>query len=32
VQSNGVTAAGAALLPFVAIMFALSRWTGKLVD
>jgi EmrB/QacA subfamily drug resistance transporter len=32
VQGYGATAAGAALLPFIAIMFALSRWAGKLVD
>jgi EmrB/QacA subfamily drug resistance transporter len=32
VQGFGATAAGAALLPFVAIMLSLSRWAGKLVD
>ena len=32
VQGWGATAAGAALLPFIAIMFALSRWAGALVD
>ena len=32
VQGYGATAAGAALLPFIAIMFALSRWAGSLVD
>ncbi len=32
VQGLGATAAGAALLPFVAILFALSRWAGTLVD
>ncbi len=32
VQGYGATAAGAALLPFVVIMFALSRWAGSLVD
>jgi len=32
VQGWGATAAGAALLPFVIIMFALSRWAGGLVD
>ena len=32
VQGWSATAAGAALLPFVAIMFALSRWAGALVD
>jgi EmrB/QacA subfamily drug resistance transporter len=32
VQGFGATAAGAAFLPFIAIMFALSRWAGKLVD
>lgn len=32
VQGYGATAAGAALLPFIAIMFALSRWAGGLVD
>jgi EmrB/QacA subfamily drug resistance transporter len=31
-QGYGATAAGAALLPFIAIMFSLSRWTGGLVD
>jgi predicted MFS family arabinose efflux permease len=32
VQGFGATAAGAALLPFIAIMFALSTWAGTLVD
>jgi len=32
VQGYGATSAGAALLPFVAIMFALSTWAGTLVD
>ncbi|MGE7137826.1 DHA2 family efflux MFS transporter permease subunit [Luteibacter sp. NPDC031894] len=32
VQGYGATGAGASLLPFVVIMFALSRWTGQLVD
>ena len=32
VQGYGATAAGAALLPFIAIMFVLSRWAGTLVD
>jgi EmrB/QacA subfamily drug resistance transporter len=32
VQGLSATAAGAALLPFVAIMFALSRWAGGLVE
>lgn len=32
VQGYGATAAGASLLPFVIIMFVLSRWTGRLVD
>lgn len=32
VQGYGATAAGASLLPFVAIMFVLSRWSGRLVD
>ena len=32
VQGLSATAAGAALLPFIAIMFALSRWAGGLVD
>ncbi|HEX4327796.1 MAG TPA: MFS transporter, partial [Burkholderiales bacterium] len=32
VQGLGATAAGAALLPFIAIMFTLSRWAGTLVD
>lgn len=31
VQGLSATAAGAALLPFIAIMFALSRWAGGLV-
>jgi EmrB/QacA subfamily drug resistance transporter len=32
VQGFSATAAGAALLPFVVIMFLLSRWAGGLVD
>lgn len=32
VQGYGATAAGAALLPFIAIMFVFSRWAGGLVD
>lgn len=32
VQGYGATVAGAALLPFIAIMFLLSRWAGGLVD
>jgi EmrB/QacA subfamily drug resistance transporter len=32
VQGYGATGAGASLLPFIVIMFALSRWTGRLVD
>lgn len=32
VQGYSATAAGAALLPFIAIMFALSGWAGQLVD
>lgn len=32
VQGYGATAAGASLLPFVIIMFALSRFAGRLVD
>jgi EmrB/QacA subfamily drug resistance transporter len=32
VQGMGATGAGAALLPFIAIMFVLSRWAGTLVD
>lgn len=32
VQGYGATGAGAALLPFIAIMFLLSRWAGSLVD
>ncbi|NML47005.1 MFS transporter [Ramlibacter sp. G-1-2-2] len=32
VQGLSATAAGAALLPFIAIMFALSRWAGALVE
>ncbi|QDZ26839.1 MFS transporter [Noviherbaspirillum sp. UKPF54] len=32
VQAYSATAAGAALLPFILTMFALSRWAGRLVD
>jgi EmrB/QacA subfamily drug resistance transporter len=32
VQGYSATVAGAALLPFIAIMFLLSRWAGTLVD
>lgn len=32
VQGYSATAAGAALLPFVVIMFSLSRWSGGLID
>jgi EmrB/QacA subfamily drug resistance transporter len=32
VQGYGATAAGAALLPFIIIIFVLSRWAGSLVD
>jgi EmrB/QacA subfamily drug resistance transporter len=32
VQGYSATAAGAAFLPFILIMFALSRWSGGLVD
>jgi EmrB/QacA subfamily drug resistance transporter len=32
VQGYSATAAGAAFLPFIAIMFTLSRWAGTLVD
>jgi len=32
VQGYSATAAGAALLPFILIMFVLSRWAGTLVD
>src|SRR5262249_18762598 len=32
VQGYSATAAGAALLPFILIMFVLSRWSGSLVD
>ena len=32
VQGYSAVAAGAALLPFVLLMFALSRWSGGLVD
>ena len=32
IQAYSATAAGAAFLPFVLIMFSLSRWSGGLVD
>ena len=32
VQGYTATAAGAALMPFIVIMFSLSRWAGGLVD
>ena len=32
VQRYSATAAGAALLPFVVLMFTLSRWSGGLID
>jgi EmrB/QacA subfamily drug resistance transporter len=32
VQGYSTTAAGAAFLPFIAIMFLLSRWSGGMVD
>jgi EmrB/QacA subfamily drug resistance transporter len=32
VQGYGATAAGAALLPFILIMFGFSRWAGTLVE
>jgi len=32
VQGYSATAAGGALLPFILILFALSRWAGQLVD
>lgn len=32
VQGYSASAAGAALLPFILIMFVLSRWAGRLVD
>jgi len=32
VQGYGATAAGAAFVPFIVIIFALSRWAGRLVD
>jgi EmrB/QacA subfamily drug resistance transporter len=32
VQGFSATAAGAAMLPFIAIMFVLSTWAGRLVD
>ncbi len=32
VQEYSATAAGAALLPFILILFFLSRWSGSLVD
>ena len=31
-QGYSATAAGSALIPFVVIMFVLSRWAGRLVD
>jgi MFS family permease len=32
VQGYGATAAGAVFMPFIVIMFVLSRWAGRLVD
>lgn len=32
VQGYSATAAGASLLPFIVIMFSLSRWSGSLID
>ncbi len=32
VQSYSPTQAGAALLPFVLLLFSLSRWSGRLLD
>ena len=32
IQGYSATAAGAALLPFVVLMFSLSRWAGGLID
>ena len=32
IQGYSATAAGAALLPFIALMFTLSRWSGGLID
>jgi EmrB/QacA subfamily drug resistance transporter len=32
IQGYSATGAGAALLPFIVIMFILSRWAGRLVD
>src|SRR5437868_2072985 len=32
IQGYSATAAGAALLPFVMLMFTLSRWSGGLID
>ena len=32
IQGYSATAAGAALLPFVGLMFSLSRWSGGLID
>jgi MFS family permease len=32
VQGYTATAAGGALLPFILIMFVLSRWAGSLID
>ncbi len=32
VQGYGAAAAGAAMLPFIALMLLLSRWSGRIVD
>lgn len=32
VQGYGAAAAGAAMLPFIALMFLLARWSGRIVD
>ena len=32
IQGYSATAAGASLLPFIVIMFSLSRWSGGLID
>ena len=32
VQGYSATQAGAALLPFIVLMFVMSRWSGGLID